>query len=160
MLHNWELQYSLKYIREKIIWLDGVSWNFQSGNFLIWLILQIFVLISNSVHKFHPYTTRIIEKTMGLRFLIFLGGVCFIFIIFQVSRTDSTTADDSCIPLSQCSEMMLLLQKKHNGQLSDRTRVDVFNYLRSITCGYKRSEALVKCPPDFSKIQPRFGPPN
>jgi len=54
----------------------------------------------------------------------------------------------NCILLTKCTSVMsLVLAKNADENAIDMTRVELFDYLRKITCGYQGSETMVHCPP-------------
>ena len=67
--------------------------------------------------------------------------------IFGGSNGKRMEISTNCIPLSDCTPIMNLLEAKHFDTLPNMSRVELFDYVRKITCGYKGSEAFVRCPP-------------
>ena len=67
--------------------------------------------------------------------------------IFYGSNGQRMAIDPNCIPLSDCTPIMSLLLANHNDALPNLSRIELFDYLRKITCGYRGLEAVVRCPP-------------
>ena len=67
--------------------------------------------------------------------------------IFSGSNGQRMEIGTNCILLSDCTPIMNLLEAKHFDTLLNMSRVELFDYVRKITCGYKGSEAFVRCPP-------------
>ena len=94
------------------------------------------------------------------RTLFFLLTVAMVQICYG-SNGNGRSIGKNCIPLSNCAPILNLLLAKHseltvfsavphnNNPLPNHynlSRAELFNYLRKITCGYKGSEAFVRCP--------------
>ena len=100
-------------------------------------------------------------KKMGCqRTLFFLLTVALVQICYG-SNENRRSIGTNCIPLSNCAPILNLLLAKHselmvfsavplnNNPLPNHynlSRAELFNYLRKITCGYRGSEAFVRCP--------------
>jgi hypothetical protein len=56
----------------------------------------------------------------------------------------------NCIPLKQCSSLMLLFQNRDN--LPNLNRVDVYRHLQRVYCGFRGIHYLVDCPDIEGKI--------
>ena len=100
-------------------------------------------------------------KKMGFqRILFFLLTVGLVQICYG-SHGKRRSIGANCIPLSNCAPILNLLLAKHselmvfsavplnNNPLPNHynlSRAELFNYLRKITCGYRGSEAFVRCP--------------
>ena len=100
-------------------------------------------------------------KKMGFqRTLLFLLTVALVQIC-DGSNGKRRSIGTNCIPLSNCAPILNLLLAKHseltvfsavplnNNPLPkyyNLGRAELFNYLRKITCGYRGSEAFVRCP--------------
>ena len=94
------------------------------------------------------------------RTLFFLLTVALVQICYG-SHGKRRSIGANCIPLSNCAPILNLLLAKH-GELMvfsavpcndnplpnyyNLSRLEMLNYLRKITCGYKGSEAFVRCP--------------
>ena len=91
----------------------------------------------------------------------FLLTVALIQICYGSNGKRRSIGTNYCIPLSDCTPIMDLLLAKHseltvfsavphkNNPLPNYynlSRVKLFDYLRKITCGYRGSEAFVRCP--------------
>ena len=81
------------------------------------------------------------QKTAVFLLIVGLVQICYYGSNGQIIRAPN------CIPLSDCTPIMNMLVAKQSDALPDTSRVELFDYVRKITCGYKGSEALVRCPP-------------
>ena len=82
------------------------------------------------------------SENMRLQFFL------LIVVLLQICHdSNGQIIGPNCIPLSDCTPIMNMLLAKHFDALPNMTRVELFDYVRKITCGYKRSEAFVRCRP-------------
>ena len=73
--------------------------------------------------------------------------VVFLLIVVITQMCNYGSEGQNCIPLSDCTPIMNMLEAKHFDALPNISRVELFDYVRKITCGYRESEAFVRCPP-------------
>ena len=85
------------------------------------------------------------QKTAVFLFIVVLVQMCYHGSNGQVIRAPN------CIPLSDCTPIMNMLVAKHSDALPNMSRVEMFDYVRKITCGYRESEAFVRCPNKLPK---------
>ena len=52
----------------------------------------------------------------------------------------------NCVPLKDCQSLMNLVRNRDS--LPNMTRVDVYEYVKELSCGFEGSKPLVNCP-DF-----------
>ena len=81
------------------------------------------------------------QKTAVFLLIVGLVQICYYGSNGQIIRAPN------CIPLSDCTPIINMLVAKHSDALPNKTRVELFDYVRKITCGYRESEAFVRCPP-------------
>ena len=81
------------------------------------------------------------QKTAVFLLIVVLVQICYYGSNGQIIRAPN------CIPLSDCTPIMNMLVAKHFDALPNMSRVELFDYVRRITCGYRESEAFVRCPP-------------
>ena len=81
------------------------------------------------------------QKTAVFLFTVVLVQMCY----------HGSNGAPNCIPLSDCTPIMNMLVAKHSDTLPNMSRVEMFDYVRKITCGYRESEALVRCPNKLPK---------
>ena len=53
---------------------------------------------------------------------------------------------ENCVPLKDCQSLMNLVRNRDS--LPNMTRVDVYEYVKELSCGFEGSKPLVNCP-DF-----------
>ena len=53
---------------------------------------------------------------------------------------------ENCVPLKDCQSLMNLVRNRDS--LPNMTRIDVYEYVKELSCGFDGSKPLVNCP-DF-----------
>ena len=66
--------------------------------------------------------------------------------LFSDSNEKLTNNGLNCVLLSDCPSVLSVISAILADQLADKTTLEVFDFLRLISCGYQGSEALINCP--------------
>jgi hypothetical protein len=85
---------------------------------------------------------QIMEQRTNLFFLLLILTVNYSY--------EQQQQKQNCIPLKQCTSLLLLLRNRDD--LPNLTRVDVYRHLQRVHCGFQGNDPLVECPDIEGKI--------